>query len=82
MILIEFRTMPARSKSANKKRVSKKKPVSAKFSVGRDAFVKISSVEGIVVTGEMQSRTEEFDRKRMTAAQRRSAIIKLYKQKA
>jgi hypothetical protein len=74
--------MPTRSKPANKKRTSKKKTVSAKFSVGREAFVKISSVEGIVMTREMRSRTEEFDRKRMTAAQRRSAIIKLYKQKA
>ena len=72
--------MPTRAKPAKKR--TKKKTASTKFSVGREAFVKISSVEGITLTGAMVGRAEEFDRKGLTSAQRRSEITKFYKKKA
>jgi DUF1009 family protein len=51
-------------------------------SIGRAAFVKISSVEGITLTQAMVKRAEEFDRKGLTSAQRRNEILKHYKKKA
>jgi hypothetical protein len=72
--------MPTRAKPAKKR--TRKKTAPTKFSVGREAFEKISAVEGITLTGAMVKRVEEFDRKGLTSAQRRSEIIKFYRKKA
>jgi hypothetical protein len=46
-----------------------------RFTIGQEAFLKISAVEGIVPTPEALRRTSEFDRLGLTAEERRRAII-------
>jgi len=48
------------------------------FKVGRRAFAKISAVEGIHLSSEMAKDFSEFDRKGLSADQRRKAIARKY----
>jgi hypothetical protein len=47
--------------------------------IGARRFAKISAVEGIVLTREMQARAAEFDRKGMSAEERRRSIMRIYR---
>ena len=47
--------------------------------IGSRRFAKISAVEGIVLTREMHARTVEFDRKGMSAEERRISIKRVYR---
>jgi len=47
--------------------------------IGARRFGKISAVEGIVLTREMRMRAAEFDRKGMSADERRQSIIRAYR---
>jgi len=47
--------------------------------IGARRFAKISAVEGIVITSEMRARTAEFDRKGMSAEERRRSIMRVYR---
>ena len=47
--------------------------------IGRQAFAAISAVEGIRLTPEMKQRAAEFDRKGMSAEERRRAIIRAHR---
>lgn len=44
------------------------------FTLGRKGFAKISAVEGIHLSSAMQQQFEGFDRKGLSAAERRQAI--------
>lgn len=44
----------------------------------REQFAKISEVEGVVLTPEMKKTFAEFDRKKLTPAERREAIIERF----
>jgi hypothetical protein len=46
--------------------------------LGRDRFTKISSVEGIFLTQEMKKRSADFDRKGLSAEERRASILRVY----
>ena len=48
------------------------------FKVGRRAFAKISAVEGIYLSPKMARDFGEFDRKGLSADQRRKAIARKY----
>jgi hypothetical protein len=48
------------------------------FTLGRDAMSRISAVEGIHLTAEMQKDFREFDRQGLTDAERRRAIADKY----
>lgn len=48
------------------------------FTIGRIGFERISAVEGIALTVEMKRDLKEFDRKRLSPAKRRSALIRKY----
>jgi hypothetical protein len=50
--------------------------------ISREAFAKISEVEGIHLSGEAMSLFEEFDRLRLTPEERRRAIIGRFKRDA
>jgi hypothetical protein len=43
--------------------------------IGRARFAKISAVEGIVLTPEMERRVAHFDRAGLSARERRESII-------
>lgn len=47
--------------------------------IGARSFAKISAVEGIVLTREMRTRAAEFDRKGMSAEERRRSIVRAYR---
>ena len=47
--------------------------------IGARRFAKISAVEEIVLTREMQTRAAEFDRKGMSAEERRRSIVRVYR---
>jgi hypothetical protein len=64
--------MPVRKKAAAKKRVA------AKLVIGRERFVQISAVEGIELTPAMKKRMAEFEKRGLSAAERRREIIKAY----
>jgi len=51
------------------------KKKAAGVTIGRERFAKISAVEGIALTPAMKRRVEQFDRRGLSAAQRRRAII-------
>ena len=61
---------------------SKMAPATTHFVLGRDSFARISAVEGIHLTREMKRDLREFDRKRLSAAERRRAIVNKYGRKA
>ena len=46
--------------------------------IGREGFAKISAVEGIYLTAEMERDFREFDRKGLSAEKRRKAIAQKY----
>ncbi len=48
------------------------------FVVGRSGFAKISAVEGVKLTREMHKDLQEFDRKGLSAEERRKAIARKY----
>jgi hypothetical protein len=48
------------------------------FKVGRRAFAKISAVEGIHLSPEMAKDFGEFDRKGLSAGERRKVIARKY----
>lgn len=47
----------------------------ASFTIGRDGFEKISAVEGIKLSRTSRQMFKEFDRKELSAEERRRAII-------
>lgn len=47
--------------------------------IGARRFAKISAVEGIALTREMQTRAAEFTEKGMSAHERRRSIIRIYR---
>jgi hypothetical protein len=47
--------------------------------LGRERFSKISSVEGIFLTQEMKKRTADFDRKGLSADERRASIVRAHR---
>jgi hypothetical protein len=49
-----------------------------KFTLGRQAFAKISAVEGIELTRDMRADFKSFDDKKLTPAQRRAALARKY----
>jgi hypothetical protein len=51
------------------------------FTIGRDAFGKVSAVEGIRLSGEMIRDLHDFDRKQLSDDQRGRAIAKKYGRK-
>jgi hypothetical protein len=51
------------------------------FTVGRDKFSKISAVEGIKLSPRVAKDFGEFDRKGLTAEERRREISRKYGQK-
>jgi Uncharacterized protein conserved in bacteria (DUF2188) len=51
------------------------------YVIGRVPFTKISAVEGITPTPEARNRAREFDRKELSAEERRRAIIEAYRPK-
>jgi hypothetical protein len=53
----------------------------AAFRIGRNAFAKISEVEGIHLSNEMRSRFADFDTKGLSPAERREQIAKAYGKK-
>ena len=58
-----------------------KKSSPPRFVLGRGRFAMISAVEGISLTAAMAGRAAAFDRSAMTAAERRRAIISIYRKK-
>ncbi len=52
------------------------------FVLSRGGFAKISAVEGIHLTPEMKRDMRDFDRKGLSAAERRRAILNKYGRKA
>jgi hypothetical protein len=44
------------------------------FTLGRKRFAKISAVEGIHLSSEMEAHFREFDRKGLSASERRKAL--------
>ena len=61
---------------------SKTDPATKRFVLGRAGFAKISAIEGIHLTSEMKRDLREFDRKGLSAAERRRAIVNKYGRKA
>ena len=58
---------------------SKSAPTSAsRYTVGRRAFARISAVEGIRLTPEMDKALREFDEKRLSGDERRRAIARTF----
>ena len=48
------------------------------YTIGRDAFAKISAVEGIYLTKEMQEDFQVFEQKGLSPKDRREVISKKY----
>jgi hypothetical protein len=63
---------------ANQKSTPRKSGTSG-YVIGRERFAKISAVEGIKLSGAMKKRISDFDRKDLSAADRREAIIRAYR---
>lgn len=59
---------------ANQKHTPKTGKISG-FVIGRARFEKISAVEGIKLSSDMKKRAQEFDRRGLSAEERRKAII-------
>ncbi|MPZ20749.1 MAG: hypothetical protein GEV06_22995 [Luteitalea sp.] len=51
------------------------------FTLGRDSFDKISAVEGIRLSPEIQEDFREFDQRGLSAHERRRAIVRKYGRK-
>ena len=77
-------TVGASSRSVRRSRVPVADPGQPRdggFTLGRDAFARISAVEGIELTPEAQARAAEFDRRGLSGEERRRAIIKAHRPK-
>lgn len=48
------------------------------FTLGRQGFAKISAVEGIRLSPEMEARFREFDQKGLSPSERRAAIARTF----
>ena len=48
------------------------------YTIGRDVFAKISAVEGIYLTKEMDKNFQAFEQKGLSSKARREAISKKY----
>ncbi len=48
------------------------------FVLGRAAYARISAVEGIRLTGEMEQDLREFDEKGLSSSERRKIILEKY----
>ena len=48
------------------------------YTLGRRGFAKISAVEGIRLSPEMEARFREFDQKGLSPGERRSAIARTF----
>jgi hypothetical protein len=68
--------MPKKHSTAPKKARGKRK---TDIVIGARRFAKISAVEGIVLTREMQTRAAEFNRKGLSADERRRSIMRVYR---
>jgi hypothetical protein len=66
--------------SRMKKRSPSSKPRRAAkgTTLGRERFLKISEVEGIVLTPRMKKRVARFERMGLSAAERRRSIVRAY----
>jgi hypothetical protein len=53
--------------------------VSTGFVIGRERFEKIGAVEGVKITPRMKKREAEFDKKGLSAEQRRKSIIEAHR---
>lgn len=51
------------------------------FTLGRKGFAKISAIEGIHLSREMEKQFASFDQKGMSASERRQAIARDYGRK-
>jgi hypothetical protein len=49
-----------------------------RYTIGRSSFAKISAIEGIRITAAMDADFHEFDRKGLSAAERRKVIAEKY----
>lgn len=49
------------------------------YTIGRDPFLKISAVEGIIPTKAAQHRTKDFDQRGLSPDERREAIIQAHR---
>jgi hypothetical protein len=66
---------------SKKQSSSHSKPVK-RYVLGRNRFGKISEVEGIRLSRPMKRAFTEFDRKGMSAAERRQQIIRRFRARA
>lgn len=48
------------------------------FTLGRKGFAKISAVEGIRISADMEKRFRDFDRQGLSAADRRKTIARAF----
>jgi hypothetical protein len=55
-----------------------KSPTAKGFTLGRRGFAKISAIEGIHLSPEMESKFREFDRDELPAGKRREAISRVF----
>jgi hypothetical protein len=51
---------------------------SGKFVIGRSRFAKISAVEGLRITAAMETEFRDFDRRGLSAQERRKIIANKY----
>lgn len=55
------------------------KGLSKRFTLGRQAFAKISEIEGIGMSPAMEAMFQEFDRKGLSPEERRRAIARKFR---
>ena len=55
-----------------------RKRAASGLTIGRRAFARISAVEGIHLSRDMERELDEFDRQKLSAEGRRQAIAKKY----
>jgi hypothetical protein len=72
------KTGKAKAAKAKKLKASRPKTASKRFTIGLAAFEKVSAVEGLHLSGDMKRTFASLERRRVTPAQRRAALIKKY----
>lgn len=55
-----------------------RKPRARAYTLGRGAFARISAVEGLRLTAAMEADFREFDRKGLSARERRAVLARKY----
>jgi len=60
------------------KTLTKNRTHTGDFTLGRLAFARISAVEGIRLTPEMENDLREFDKKGLSGSERRKIILEKY----